>query len=124
MPFEDVCQNANAIKKVLIFGNSDKQIDYLIFGRFLYGTYTSLTFQNIPADGHIQTSTPTVRGHAEACPSTTYGKYLHRRLHIPLGGREFFFHSILCQLGEGPLVAGVRIYILLYSGLHFNDLEI
>ena len=86
MPFEDVCQNANAIKKVLIFGNSDKQIDYLIFGRFLYGTYTSLTFQNIPADGHIQTSTPTVRGHAEACPSTTYGKYLHRRLHIPLGG--------------------------------------
>ena len=44
---------------------------------------TSLTFQNIPADAHLQTSTPTVRGHAEACPSTTYGKYLLRRPNFP-----------------------------------------
>ena len=38
------------------------------------------------ADFHIQISTPTVRGHAEACPSTTYAKYHMPRSLFPLGG--------------------------------------
>ena len=75
--------------------------DYLTYGSFLYGTYTSLIFHNIPADAHMPTSTPTVRGHAEACPSTTYGKFLLRRPRRPLGGRGVF-PSRFCRAGRDP----------------------
>ena len=52
-------------------------------------------------------TTPTVCGHAEACPSTTYGKSkLARgpftRATFWLGGRKFFFHQNLCHWGRGP----------------------
>ena len=36
---------------------------------------------------HILLPTPTVRGHAEACPSTTYAKYPLPTRALTLGGR-------------------------------------
>ena len=54
------------------------------------------------ADFHIQTSTPTVRRHAEACLSTTYAKYPMPHSLFPLGGRKFFFQQNLCHWGRAP----------------------
>ena len=77
--------------------------DYLTYGRFLYETYTSLTFHNIPADAHIPMSTPTVRGHAEACPSTTYAKFVYLNP-IAVAARCRDFHSIRnsARVGRAP----------------------
>ena len=54
----------------------------------------------------IHASTPTVRGHAEACPSTTRTKIYVER--VSLGGRDHGFLRILSNLlslpaGEGPV---------------------
>ena len=79
-------------KKCWNSGTVTNNFDYLTYGMFLYGIYTSLTFHNIPADTHIPTSTPTVRGHAEACPSTTYAIFLY--LHpIALAARWRLFYN-------------------------------
>ena len=66
---------------------------------------------------HTLLPTPTVRGHAEACPSTTYAKYLlPTPPPSPRWTGMFFFQPIRCQLGEGPLVAVTRNTYLLNSG--------
>ena len=54
------------------------------------------------ADFHIQISTPTVRGHAEACPSTTYAKYHMPRSLFPLGGHEYTLPEYLRGGGGAP----------------------
>ena len=53
---------------------------------------------------HILLPTPTVRGHAEACPSTTYAKYPLPTRALTLGGRVFFLlvYDVCEALGRAP----------------------
>ena len=66
---------------------------------------------------------PIVRGHAEACPSTTYAKCPVPRSLSPLGGREFFFQQNLCRWGRGPgrLLTGIHT---MQNLSQFSDLRI
>ena len=51
---------------------------------------------------HILLPTPTVRGHAEACPSTTYAKYPLPTRALTLGGHEYTLPEYLRGGGGAP----------------------
>ena len=67
------------------------------------------------ADFHIQTSTPTVRRHAEACLSTTYAKYPMPHSLFPLGAGISIHSGKMRAVGEGPGRAQVFVVFQLWN---------